>query len=122
MQKSVCRSSEQEKRTSDSSDDAGDGERHHHPPRDIKMLAVSARTGGDANPQGDRVRGIRGNRRNAGEHQRRKRNETAAACDRIECSAQYSGNEEEDVGVKVQVKDVSQRKENSPVARSRFSA
>ena len=122
MQKSVCRSSEQQKRASDSSDDAGDGERHHHTPRDIEMLPVSARTGRDADPQGDGVGGVRGNRRNACEHQRRKRNETAATGDRIECSAQYSGNEEEDVGVKVQVKDVSQQKENSPVAASRFSA
>jgi hypothetical protein len=80
------------------------------------MLAISTRTGRDTDPQRYRIRSIRCNRWNTGEHECWKGDETTAAGYRIERTAQYAHDEKKKVGVEIQITDVSQRSVKKPKA------
>src|SRR5258708_1676077 len=72
------------------------------------MLAVRARARCHSHPERDRVGRVRRDGRHPRKHQRRKRNETPPARDRIERSAKHPGDEKKNVGVQIQITDVSQ--------------
>ena len=112
LQECVGGRAQEKKGPDNSSDHAGDGERDHHAPRDIKVLAIGAGTGGHAHPERHRVGGVRLDGRDTAKHKCGEGNEAAAAGDRIERAAQNSGEEKEDGGLKVQVTDLSHQRPN----------
>ena len=103
---------QKEKGSDNSSDDAGDGERDHHAPRDIEVLAIGAGTGGHAHPERNRVGGVRLDGRDTAEHERRESDKAAATGDRVQSAAQDSGEEKEDCSLKIQVTDLSHQRRN----------
>ena len=110
VQKSVCRSVQEQVRPAQASNHAGHEQRDHDPPRDIEPVAVGPRTGGHAAPQGDGLCSVRGDGWNAGEQQSGERDESAAAGHGIQRAGEHSGKEEEDGLTERQTTGVSRRR------------
>ena len=99
MQEGIGRRSQQEEGPGNAANDTGHSQRHHHPSRDVEMLAVSACARGHSHPQSDRIRRIGGDRWNAREHERWKGDKTASTRHGVKRAAQNSREEQKNIRV-----------------------
>ena len=85
------RGMQEQESAGDSADCAYGSESEKYPALHIKVVSEGAAAECESCPQGDRIRGIGGNRGNSGEQECRKSNETATARDRIERAPESGG-------------------------------
>src|SRR4029077_5636071 len=71
-------------------------QRNHHALGNVEVLAIGPAARSNPNPKRQRVRGVGGDRANAGEEKRGKRDKAAAAGDGIERAAQPPGGKQKD--------------------------
>ena len=102
----VSRRLEQQECPQDPAGESGQKQRQQYPARDIQPVAIGASAGGHAHPQGERVRGVGRNGRDADEQQRREGNKAPAPRHRVESAAQDAGEKKEDSMLQIQRREI----------------
>src|SRR5258707_15736711 len=102
VQESLRGRLDQEKRTGQAAENAGQNERNHYAARNVQLLGISAAARGGSQPQGESVGGVGGNRRNSSEQESRESDEASAARDSVDPATEGAGEKQEDGGVRIQ--------------------